>query len=264
MTCCGCASISKRNNRFTTRPAKPATSCAAHSASCCARPRTRRNTPVSSSRKPRAMGPSGLADRPRPFIIRAAHLDGQTITASSVSLRCTPLRPGASEQPPSFGGSGRESAPAAGFWFRWSRRKHRDPTEPPPGYAAHINVKFVAPTELKGADRGPRIPHPLRPPPRPHLHAARALRARPPRYRFSRHGGSRRAGPYLALRPEVVRHRTPLQPHRPDTSDRRLRRSAEYDGDLGEFLPYLRAGQWTGVGRQTVWGKGEICFQHCS
>ena len=33
---------------------------------------------------------------------------------------------------------------------------------------------------------------------------------------------------------------------------------AEYEGELGEFVPYLRAGRWTGVGRQTVWGKGEI------
>jgi CRISPR/Cas system endoribonuclease Cas6 (RAMP superfamily) len=32
----------------------------------------------------------------------------------------------------------------------------------------------------------------------------------------------------------------------------------EYQGELGEFLPWLRAGQWVGVGRQTVWGKGEI------
>jgi hypothetical protein len=37
---------------------------------------------------------------------------------------------------------------------------------------------------------------------------------------------------------------------------------AEYEGDLlHEFLPILRAAQWTGIGRQTVWGKGEIrCF----
>ena len=35
---------------------------------------------------------------------------------------------------------------------------------------------------------------------------------------------------------------------------------AEYRGDLGEFLPYLRAACWTGVGRQTVWGKGEIAL----
>ena len=32
----------------------------------------------------------------------------------------------------------------------------------------------------------------------------------------------------------------------------------EYQGDLAEFVPYLRAAEWTGVGRQTVWGKGEI------
>ena len=34
--------------------------------------------------------------------------------------------------------------------------------------------------------------------------------------------------------------------------------TAEYEGDLAEFVPYLRAAAWTGVGRQTVWGKGEI------
>ncbi|HML16367.1 MAG TPA: CRISPR system precrRNA processing endoribonuclease RAMP protein Cas6, partial [Bryobacteraceae bacterium] len=33
---------------------------------------------------------------------------------------------------------------------------------------------------------------------------------------------------------------------------------AEYEGDLAEFLPYLEIARWTGVGRQAVWGKGEI------
>jgi hypothetical protein len=32
----------------------------------------------------------------------------------------------------------------------------------------------------------------------------------------------------------------------------------EYEGDLAEFLPFLEIARWTGVGRQTVWGKGEI------
>jgi hypothetical protein len=36
---------------------------------------------------------------------------------------------------------------------------------------------------------------------------------------------------------------------------------AEYQGDLGEFLPYLEIARWTGVGRQTVWGKGEIAWE---
>jgi len=32
----------------------------------------------------------------------------------------------------------------------------------------------------------------------------------------------------------------------------------EYQGELDEFMAYLRLGRWVGVGRQTVWGKGEI------
>ena len=32
----------------------------------------------------------------------------------------------------------------------------------------------------------------------------------------------------------------------------------EYEGSLDEFLPWLRAGEWTGVGRHTVWGLGQI------
>ena len=35
----------------------------------------------------------------------------------------------------------------------------------------------------------------------------------------------------------------------------------EYVGELGEFVPYWRAGKWVGVGRQTVWGKGEISVE---
>jgi CRISPR/Cas system endoribonuclease Cas6 (RAMP superfamily) len=39
---------------------------------------------------------------------------------------------------------------------------------------------------------------------------------------------------------------------------------AEYEGELGEFLPYLRLGKWVGVGRQTVWGKGELELQYAT
>lgn len=35
---------------------------------------------------------------------------------------------------------------------------------------------------------------------------------------------------------------------------------ADYEGDLAEFVPYLQAAAWTGVGRQTVWGKGAVVF----
>jgi hypothetical protein len=33
---------------------------------------------------------------------------------------------------------------------------------------------------------------------------------------------------------------------------------AQYAGNLAGFLPILRAAYWTGIGRQTVWGKGVI------
>jgi len=33
---------------------------------------------------------------------------------------------------------------------------------------------------------------------------------------------------------------------------------AEYEGELGEFVPFLRAARISGVGRQTTWGKGEL------
>jgi hypothetical protein len=33
---------------------------------------------------------------------------------------------------------------------------------------------------------------------------------------------------------------------------------AEYEGELGEFVAYLRLGKWVGVGRQTAFGKGEM------
>ena len=33
---------------------------------------------------------------------------------------------------------------------------------------------------------------------------------------------------------------------------------ADYEGDLAEFLPYLEAAHWTGVGRHCTWGNGQI------
>jgi hypothetical protein len=32
----------------------------------------------------------------------------------------------------------------------------------------------------------------------------------------------------------------------------------DYAGEMSEFLPYLEAARWTGVGRHTVWGNGEL------
>ena len=34
--------------------------------------------------------------------------------------------------------------------------------------------------------------------------------------------------------------------------------TADYVGDLAEFLPWLRAARWVGVGRHTAWGNGDV------
>jgi hypothetical protein len=37
---------------------------------------------------------------------------------------------------------------------------------------------------------------------------------------------------------------------------------AEYEGDLTQFIPWLEAAGWTGVGRLTVWGNGWISTEY--
>jgi len=34
--------------------------------------------------------------------------------------------------------------------------------------------------------------------------------------------------------------------------------AVEYAGALRELLPFLKAAEWTGVGRHTVWGNGQV------
>ena len=37
--------------------------------------------------------------------------------------------------------------------------------------------------------------------------------------------------------------------------------SVTYAGELSKFIPYLGAARWTGVGKHTVWGNGEMIFK---
>ena len=40
-----------------------------------------------------------------------------------------------------------------------------------------------------------------------------------------------------------------------------FRGTVDYQGALAEFVPLLRAACYTGIGRQTVWGHGEIVLR---
>ncbi len=122
---------------------------------------------------------------------------------------------------------------------------------------SRVRVRFVTPAELKGSDQpdfGPlfaRI--------RDRVSTLRALYGPGPIEVDFKAMGDRAAR--IAMTSCQIRH---------VAAERFSRRTGqrhslggfvgvvEYEGDLSEFFPYLEIARWTGVGRQTVWGKGEI------
>ena len=219
-----------------------------------------------------AAGPSGLADLPRPFVLRASHLDGRTIAPGeefTIDVHWFDTNhDGFDDFTQAF-----ESAAAAGLGpgrggaslFGAARAEHAINFDHPE-QASRIAVRFLTPTELK--HEGAVALEPLFP-----ILAARArdrvstLRSvygdGPLPLDFAAFGN--RAAlvhlTHLALRHDkAVRHSTRTgQTH----SIGGFTGEAHYAGDLGEFLPLLRAAQWTGVGRHCVWGNGAIALDSC-
>jgi len=124
-----------------------------------------------------------------------------------------------------------------------------------------ITVRFLTPTELKSGQQVAVRPN-------FHILAARA------RDRISMLRGLYGDGPldvdfrgFGERAAEVRMTRCQLETVRVERRSSRTGRThpiggfvgeVEYEGELGEFVPYLRAAEYTGVGRQTVWGKGAI------
>ena len=128
--------------------------------------------------------------------------------------------------------------------------------------AREVTVEFLSPTELKGEEFSARSPGfgPL---------FGRALERISTLARL--YNGETLAVDFRglnALSKEVAVAEVLMRPvHRErvqaQTGNRHplggLVGRVRYTGeDLGPFLPWLEAAVWTGVGRQTVWGKGEI------
>ena len=222
-------------------------------------------------------GPSGLADWPRPFVFRATHLDGRTIqpgesfhfdlnlfdvrndAVSYLSLAFAQLaREGL--------GPGRSRVELIGVS---QSNGNGDPAIAPleldlaPAIepVARVRVRFLTPTELKSGQQLAARPEfsILAARIRDRISTLRELYGEGPLDIDFRAFGERAA---------LVRM-TRCEVRQKDV-DRRSSRTgqvhpiggfigeAEYEGDLGEFVPYLQAARWTGVGRQTVWGKGSI------
>ena len=218
--------------------------------------------------KPMAGGPSGFADLPRPFVIRAAHLDGRRIAPGERFHFDLNLFTDDPWPLPYFErtfaklasqgmGPGRGRAVFEGM----SASVLELSLERPSTAVDRVTVDFVTPTELKVAER--LLDEPLFEP----------LIARL-RDRISNLGEQYGHGPldvdFLALAARARGVRLAESEIRHVEAERRSSRTgqthplsgfvgrASYEGDLAEFVPYLQIGEYTGVGRQTVWGKGEL------
>jgi hypothetical protein len=220
--------------------------------------------PVSRLRR----GPSGFRDRPRPFVFRAAYLDGKTIQPEErfwfdVNLfetRNPPLEPFAL----AFGRLAKEGlGPQRGRanLISVEQRPISISLDPNSTDARTLRVEFVTPTELKSGHRLVTRPdfHVLFARARDRVGTLRALYGTGPLEIDFRAMGERAAAIRIT-RSELCQVK----------AERRSSRTgqvhgiggfvgvAEYEGALSEFIPYLDAAQWTGIGRQCVWGKGEL------
>ena len=231
-------------------------------------------------------GPSGLADWPRPFVFRAMHLDGCTIPEGAgfhFDLNLFDVKmPAIAYLVLAFAQLARDGLGPGRRRVELTRVSQLDTTifdggamvqAPAPielDLDAHepvhrLRVRFVTPTELKSRQQ-------LAARPEFDVLAAR-IRDRISTLR-ELYGDGALAIDFRGFGERAARVRMTRCDVRQVDVVRRSSRTgqvhpiggfvgeAEYEGDLGEFVPYLRAAGWTGVGRQTVWGKGQIEMRH--
>jgi hypothetical protein len=205
--------------------------------------------------------PSGLADWPRPFVIRAASLDGQTLKPGdpfSFGLNLFDIRNPALEH----------FTRAFAQWARMVSMEHSEVVvDLSPGRTPipRIRVEFQTPTELKAAGQvgyggaGSAEFSVLLARARDRLSTLRSLYGAGP-LEIDFRGLAERARCVKTVRCELRRvafeRRSSRTGQRHDIGG--FIGSAEYEGDLAEFLPYLHAAHWTGVGRHCTWGNGQI------
>lgn len=239
----------------------------------------------------RGEGPSGLADWPRPFVFRAAHLDGSTVCTGEAfhfdihifdvrnpaleyfvlafaQLAREGLGPGRGRA--ELSGVDQSNLEGAALTRVFDGERFRIGELAPPislgiGEAVEpvnrVRVRFVTPTELKDGHQVADRPE------------FRVLFGRL-RDRISTlrtlYGAGALEIDFRAMGERAAAVRMVRCELRKAQVDRRSSRTGqrhslggfvgetEYEGNIGEFMPYLRLGRWVGVGRQTVWGKGEL------
>jgi len=201
-----------------------------------------------------ATGPSGLRNRPRPFVLRASELDGRSVEAGEefdfgVNFFCSGDALAAAFESALGGRAELVSSASEGVAV---------PLLPDPNPAGRVTVRFLTPTELKS--EGNVVERPEFP-----ILFAR-IRERLMALRTFYGPGALDIG-WPANAAEVRMTRCDIAWRKAERRSSRTGQrhplggftgEADYKGDLAAFLPFLRAAWWTGVGRQTVWGKGVI------
>ena len=234
-------------------------------------------------------GPSGLADWPRPFVFRATQLDGRTIGAGtrfSFDFNLFDMQnPAVAYLVLAFSELAKDGlgprrgraelvevlrADTGACLYDGESARFRSDAPPMelsldalPERVEKVRIQFVTPTELKSGQQLAERPEfaVLAGRIRDRLSTLRELYGDGPLTIDFRGFGERAAQVTMTrcnLKQVDVERRSSRtgQVH----SNGGFIGEAEYEGELAEFIPYLRAAKWTGVGRQTVWGKGEIAI----
>lgn len=219
---------------------------------------------------PESTRPSGLAEPPRPFVLRAAHLDGKRFSPGETFTFSANI----------FDVNGPAASAlqdACAAWRSTGLGPRRGRVEllateadvvtidlRAGSPASKCTLRFSTPTSLKGSPSRDDIPFGI-------------LFARL-RDRISAlctlYGESPLAVDFRALAERAAEIHTTRRDLRYQAVERRSSRTgavhgiggivgtADYAGDLTESLPWLRAAWWTGVGRHTVWGNGVVEVMH--
>ena len=225
--------------------------------------------------------PSGLSDWPRPFVLRTDDLDGRTIPQNGIfyfDVRVFDLRPAVlayfHEAFAQFGGQG--IGPGHGrvtleLAEQLDLDGHAAPVNEMPALTVdlrslaepvdRVQLRFVSPTELKSEGKVAERPEfaILFARLRDRISTLRALYGPGP-LEIDFKGIGERAQAIRMGRCNVHWEKVERKSGRTGQIHPLggFTGEAEYQGDLAEFLPWLRAARWVGVGRQTVWGKGDV------
>jgi len=213
-------------------------------------------------------GPSGLRQPARPFVLRAAHLDGQRFEAGGefhFDLHWFDIEHPAREQlTAAFAELAREGLGKGRRKVELIRADSEAlglDLNPGSKKVSQVRLQFVTPTELKSGNEIAERPEfeILAARIRDRISTLRALYGgRPLELDFR--AFSQRAASIEMTRCEIAW----VETARRSTRTGQVHPlggfvgEVEYAGELRGYMPYLAAAQWTGVGRQTSWGKGLV------